>query len=82
MTFYCPIEQEMLNFVTNCCKLLKVNQAAERAVSSTVYQNETNGKQTVGLHCLPRCPDLSVQKLRVITVHHNLFITLLLVFNF
>ena len=27
----------MLNFVTNCCKLLKVNQAAEQAVSSTVY---------------------------------------------
>ena len=36
MTFYCLIRQEMLNFVTNCCKLLKVNQAAERAVSSTV----------------------------------------------
>ena len=35
MTFYCLIGQEMLNFVTNCCKLLKVNQAAERAVSST-----------------------------------------------
>ena len=26
----------MPNLVTNCCKLLKVNQAAERAVSSTV----------------------------------------------
>ena len=38
MTFYCPIRQEMLNLVTNCCKLLKVNQAAERAVSSTVYE--------------------------------------------
>ena len=37
MTFYCLIWQEMLNFVTNCCKLLKVNQAAERAVSSTVF---------------------------------------------
>ena len=36
MTFYCLIGQEMLNFVTNCCKLLKVNQAAQRAVSSTV----------------------------------------------
>ena len=35
MTFYCLIRQEMLNFVTNCCKLLKVNQAAEREVSST-----------------------------------------------
>ena len=35
MTFYCLIGQEMLNLVTNCCKLLKVNQAAERAVSST-----------------------------------------------
>ena len=35
MTFYCPIGQEMLNLVTNCCKLLKVNQVAERAVSST-----------------------------------------------
>ena len=37
MTFYCLIRQEMLNFVTNCCKLLKINQAAEQAVSSTVY---------------------------------------------
>ena len=37
MTFYCQIGQEMLNFVTNCCKLLKVDQAAERAVSSTGY---------------------------------------------
>ena len=35
MTFYCPIGQEMLNLITNCCKLLKVNKAAERAVSST-----------------------------------------------
>ena len=35
MTFYCPIGQEMLNLVTNCCKLLKVSQAAEWAVSST-----------------------------------------------
>ena len=35
MTFYCLIGQEMLNFVTNCCKLLKVNQAAKREVSST-----------------------------------------------
>ena len=35
MIFYCLIGQEMLNFVTNCCKLLKVNQAAEREVSST-----------------------------------------------
>ena len=25
MKFYCPIGQELLNFVTNCCKLLKVN---------------------------------------------------------
>ena len=40
MTFYCLIGQEMLNFVTNCCKLLKVNQAAEREVSSTVKENE------------------------------------------
>ena len=39
MTFYCLIGQEMLNFVTNCCKLLKVNQAAKRAVSSTVKSN-------------------------------------------
>ena len=43
MTFYCLIGQEMLNFVTNCCKLLKVNQAAERAVSSTAY----NGRKLV-----------------------------------
>ena len=35
MTFYCLIGQKMLNFVTNCCKLLKVNQAAKREVSST-----------------------------------------------
>ena len=27
----------MLNFVTNCCKLLKVSQAAEREVSSTAH---------------------------------------------
>ena len=40
MTFYCPIGQEMLNFVTNCCKLLKINQAAERAVSSTGNANK------------------------------------------
>ena len=39
MTFYCPIRQEMLNLGTNCCKLLKVNQAAEREVSSTVKQD-------------------------------------------
>ena len=39
MTFYCLIGQEMLNFVTNCCKLLKVNKAAERAVSSTVCKD-------------------------------------------
>ena len=35
MTFYCLIGQEMLNLITNCCKLLKVNQAAEQEVSST-----------------------------------------------
>ena len=46
MTFYCLIGQEMLNFVTNCCKLLKVNQAAERAVSSTgKYQSTLDVKQ-------------------------------------
>ena len=42
MTFYCLIGQEMLNFVTNCCKLLKVNQAAEREVSSTVDRKSVN----------------------------------------
>ena len=36
MTLYCPIGQEILNIVINCCKLLKVNQTAEREVSSTV----------------------------------------------
>ena len=49
MTFYCPIGQEMLNLVTNCCKLLKVNQAAERAVSSTVSVNIPNLKSFAAL---------------------------------
>ena len=38
VTFNCPIGQEMLNLETNCCKLLKVNQAAKRAISSTDYK--------------------------------------------
>ena len=47
MTFYCLIGQEMLNFVTNCCKLLKVNQAAKREVSSTVYDMSERKKQVM-----------------------------------
>ena len=35
MRFDCRIGQDMLNLVINCCKLLKVNQAAERAFSFT-----------------------------------------------
>ena len=36
VTFYCPIGQEMLNIVTNCCKLYTKSQPLpERAVSST-----------------------------------------------
>ena len=31
-----PDRAGMLNLVTKCCKLLKVNQATERTVSSTV----------------------------------------------
>ena len=33
----------MLNLVTNCCNLLKVNQAAERAISFTAKGIMTSG---------------------------------------
>ena len=49
MTFYCPIGQEMLNLITICCKLLKVNQAAQRAVSSTVVYELILGRNGLGL---------------------------------
>ena len=44
MTFYCPIGQELLNFVTNCCKLLKVNHCLPGArTGSFFYCNKSMG---------------------------------------
>ena len=37
MTFYCPIGQELLNFVTNCCKLLKVNHCLPGAQTGSFF---------------------------------------------
>ena len=60
MTFYCPIGQELLNFVTNCCKLLKVNHCLPGARTGSFF------------YCMVRC-NLFQNLLKQSIMTHRIF---------